>query len=250
MDEPEPLKLDATALFLDLDGTLAPIAPTPQDVRPDPMRTALLRRLGERLNGRLGVISGRTLAEVDRILDGAVTAAAGVHGLQRRSADGRLFQAEPNAALIPAKAALAALAAGWPGLAIEDKGLSLGVHYRAVPAAADAVAKASRAIADKTGLTLQLGAMVAELRTAGCDKGGALRAFMAEPPFKGARPIFVGDDLTDEDGFAAARDLGGAGVLIGTERPTAALYRLADVAAVFGWLEAALGRGAAAGAGG
>jgi hypothetical protein len=99
-------------------------------------------------------------------------------------------------------------------------------------------------LAAELGLTVQDGDMVVELRAEGPDKGGAVEAFMAEPPFAGFRPVFVGDDLTDEHGFAAARARGGFGVVVGARRPTAALYALSDVGAVQQWLRRALERGA------
>jgi trehalose 6-phosphate phosphatase len=240
---PAPLALGETALFLDLDGTLAPISPRPEDVSPEPERTALLRALGRALGGRLAVISGRTLAEVDRILDGSVTAAAGVHGLERRFAGGAVWRAEASPSLVAARAVLAPLVGGWPGAWLEDKGLSLAAHYRAAPAAAEALRRVAEALARDGKLVLQAGHMVLELRTPGPDKGDAVGAFMAHAPFAGARPVFVGDDLTDERGFAAATDLGGFGVLVGGGRETAAQARLADVAAVRGWLSASLAAG-------
>ncbi len=98
----------------------------------------------------------------------------------------------------------------------------------------------TRRLAETYGLKLQLGDKVAELCTPGCDKGSAVRAFMEEAPFKGAFPIFVGDDLTDEDGFRAVQELGGLGVLAGPNRSTGAQRRLAGVEAVRDWLQAAV----------
>ena len=94
-------------------------------------------------------------------------------------------------------------------------------------------------LARKTGFALQSGAMVAELRAHGATKGDALKAFMTEPAFAATRPVFVGDDLTDEHGFAEAAALGGAGILVGPERATAARYRLESVGAVADWLRVA-----------
>jgi trehalose 6-phosphate phosphatase len=246
LERPAPLSPRGSALFLDLDGVLAPISATPEDVRPEAARTRLLKALGQALGGRLAVISGRTLADIDRILDGAVAAAAGVHGLERRFADGRAWRAQPSPALAAARAAFEPLARAWPGVRLEDKGLSLAIHYRAAPRALSAVREAVEALGATDDLVAQWGLMVAELRTAGPDKGDALRAFMAEPPFFGARPIFVGDDLTDEHGFQAVRAAGGLGVLVGPDRATAAGARLADVAAVRDWLAAGLAGGGAA----
>ena len=235
-----PPALDAarTALFLDLDGTLAPIKPRPRDVGPAPERTELLKTATRRLGGRLAVISGRALPDIDHILQGSVTAAAAVHGLVRRNAAGAVLSRPPHPALNTARVAL-----DWwedpPGVLIEDKRLSIAVHYRRAPDRADEVLAACREVAAGTGLVLQLGSMVVELRSPGADKGDSVRAFMAEAPFAGASPVFVGDDVTDEDGFAAATELGGYGVLVGEPRETAARYRLSDVDAVLAWLAGA-----------
>ncbi|MET0293947.1 MAG: trehalose-phosphatase [Phenylobacterium sp.] len=236
---PAALALDGTALFLDLDGTLAPIAARPQDVKPNPRVTALIDRLSARLNGRLAILSGRTLEDIDRILEGRIKAVAAVHGLARRSADGELATRAPHPALDEARAALQGLAETDVGLLVEEKGLSVALHYRLAPGKAGAALALGEAVAERTGLTLQPGHMVVELRTPGPSKGDSLRQFMAAPPFEGAVPVFVGDDLTDEPGFKAAAGLGGFGVLVGPERATAARWRVDGVDAVLGWLEAA-----------
>lgn len=232
---PPPLDASATALFLDLDGTLAPIEARPDQVLADPERTRLLRAAVQRLGGRLAVVSGRSLADLDRILEGAAPAAAAVHGLVRRTAAGAVMTRPPHPGLNTARVMLDRLT-DRPGILIEDKALGLAVHYRRAPEREAEVIDIARRTAATTGLVLQLGSMVAELRTPGADKGASVRAFMAEAPFAGAVPVFVGDDLTDEDGFAAAAELGGYGVLVGQERPTKARYRLRDVDAVLRWL--------------
>jgi len=238
---PPPLDPVGCALFLDLDGVLAPIVARPTDVGPDRRRTAILRGLSERLGRRLAIVSGRTLAEVSVITEDAVSAIAGVHGLQRRTVLGDEINAVPDPGLDDAVAVFKALARAQPELLVEEKGLSVALHYRAHPAACEAVREVARRLEAATRLVLQEGDMVAELRTAGADKGQAIDAFMAEWPFTGARPIFVGDDLTDEDGFMAAAAAGGYGVLVGSPgRQTLARYRLADVPAVLDWLEAAI----------
>ncbi len=241
LPEPRPLPgFGNVALFLDLDGTLAAIRPRPEDVGPEAWRTALLRQLEERLGGKLAVISGRSLEEVDRILEGAVAAVAAVHGLVRRSADGTVEEAPPAPGLAPARERLAEISAEHPGLLVEDKRLSLAVHFRQAPELEPEVNREAEAICEESGLSLQLGDMVAEMQTPGVDKGAALQAFMREAPFKGAVPVFVGDDLTDEHGFRAARALGGISILVGAPRPTYADMRLESVAAVRHWLETAL----------
>lgn len=237
---PPPTSIPANcALFLDLDGTLAPIMPRPDDVGPDAARAALIARLREAFDDRVAVISGRSLDDLSRILgDNGLAYMAGVHGLERRTPEG-VFRAQPHEGLAEARDVLGDLARCDRGLLFEDKHLSVGLHYRNTPSAADAVIEAAERLSRQTGLVLQLGDMVAELRTPGQDKGSSVAALLREPAFQGALPIFIGDDLTDEDGFEAARRLGGYGVLVGPERPTAASYRLEGPQAVHAWLDAA-----------
>ena len=236
---PKPLRLAEAALFLDLDGTLAPIAARPQDVRPDSRRTRLLETLQEALGGRLAVVSGRTLADIDRILEGRVTCVSAIHGLVRRDRDGSLHEPEPHPGLGHAVARLREFAAGDAGLIVEEKGASVAIHFRLARArAAEARALAQR-LAAETGLTLQEGDMVEELRTPGPSKGDSIRDFMGTPAFKGATPVFAGDDATDEHGFEEVKRLGGFGVLVGRPRETHAVFGLRNVEDVMAWLEAA-----------
>ncbi len=228
-----------SALFLDLDGTLAPIEATPGAVGPDRDRTRLLRRLVERFNGRVAILSGRSIAEVDRILQGAVVSVAGVHGLERRSSRGDVTGVQSDPALERVAETLECFAKGQRGLLVENKGRSVALHYRAHPPAEEACLDIGRRLAAVHGLQIQEGRMVIELRTPGPDKGGSLELFMAAKPFAGAIPIMVGDDLTDEHAFRTAEALGGWSVLVGDPRPSAALYRLPDPAAVLAWLEQA-----------
>ena len=239
---PPPLQAAGHALFLDLDGTLAAIVARPDGVVPEPRRTFILRRLVERFDRRVALVSGRTVAEVAAITENAVPAIAGVHGLQRRDARGVETSAVPDADLDQAREVFEGLARAEPGLLVEDKGVSVALHYRARPGACEAVREAARRLEAATDLILQEGDMVAEMRTEGDDKGAAVARFLTEWPFAGARPIFVGDDLTDEDGFLAAQTAGGFGVLVGAStRRTIASHRLADPQAVLDWLEAATG---------
>ncbi|MBL8555219.1 MAG: trehalose-phosphatase [Phenylobacterium sp.] len=236
---PKPLRLADAALFLDLDGTLAPIAARPQDVRPDHRRTRLLERLRDGLGGRLAVVSGRTLADIDRILEGRVTCAAAVHGLVRRECHGALHEPDPHPGLSRATAALRAFAATDPGLLFEDKGTSAAIHFRLARARAGEARRLAGKLAAETGLVVQAGDMVEELRPPGPSKGDSIRAFMATPAFRGATPVFAGDDATDEHGFAEVARLGGYGVLVGRPRETEARFGLRNVEDVLAWLEAA-----------
>jgi trehalose 6-phosphate phosphatase len=237
---PKPLSLADCALFLDLDGTLAPIAARPQDVRPDPRRTDLLERLAHAMEGRLAVVTGRTLADADRILEGRVKAVAAVHGLVRREATGVLHERPAHPRLHEASEALREFARRDSGLIVEEKGLSVALHFRLARHHAAAARAIARRLAAETGLTVQDGDMVEELRTPGPTKADSVAAFMAEQPFHGATAFFMGDDSTDEDGFSAAQKYGGAGILVGAPRQTLARFRLPDVEAALAWLEAAL----------
>jgi trehalose 6-phosphate phosphatase len=137
-----------------------------------------------------------------------------------------------------ARRRLAAFAEVNQGILLEDKTLTLALHYRNAPHLAGAtIAVAEQAVAESAGaLTLLHGKMVCELKPPGIHKGRAIAAFLKEPPFKGRRPVFAGDDLTDEAGFAAINERGGVSVRIGPGRPTAARFGHRDVAAVQTWL--------------
>ncbi len=237
---PKVPHLGRIALFADLDGTLAPIEATPDAVKPDASRRRLLDALARALQGRLAVVSGRGLGDLDRVLEARIPAVAAVHGLVRRTADGRVIAASGDARVGDALAAFHAFAKADQGLLVEDKGAAVALHYRAAPAAGEACRDLARRVGATLGLMVQEGDMVVELRAPGSDKGGAVAAFMAEAPFAGFTPVFIGDDLTDEHGFEAARALGGYGVVVGRRRPTAALYALADVSAAQSWLRRAL----------
>ncbi|WP_324750556.1 trehalose-phosphatase [Sphingomonas sp. LY54] len=231
--------LDGAALFLDFDGTLVELAETPAAIRVGAHLEPLLHRLHARLEGRLAIVSGRAIADLEKHLDCAALAVSGSHGLELRLGDGTSLPLSVPPGLAEAKAATRAFAAGVPGLLVEEKPFGVALHYRQAPDAADAAEALMRDVAASTGLTLQLGKMVAELRPHGSDKGDALKAFMREPEFAGARPVFVGDDLTDEHAFAAAAELGGGGVLVGPQRETAARWQLPGVGAVAEWLSEA-----------
>jgi trehalose 6-phosphate phosphatase len=237
---PPPLIGAGDALFLDLDGTIAPIEATPGRVGPSARRSRLLQSMGRELGGALAILSGRTIEDVDRIVDLPSTAVGAVHGLVRRDAEGAVAEVDAAPGVVEARRQLEPLARSQPGVLIEDKGHAVAVHYRSAPQAGPAVLEACRDISGLTGLALQEGHMVCELRTPGPSKGDALGAFMSELPFAGRRPVMVGDDLTDEHAFVAAAELGGFGVLVGPGRDTAAQFGLPTVEAVLRWLDHSL----------
>ncbi|MES2905238.1 MAG: trehalose-phosphatase, partial [Pseudomonadota bacterium] len=199
---PPPTLPDGAALFLDFDGTLVDFVLDPHAAAVDRRLRDLLVILAERLEGRLAILSGRSLDELTERLGLGPVPMAGSHGLERRAADGTVTRAPIPDSLATATAAASAFAASH-GLLLEAKAAGVAVHYRDSQHAEEAVDRFARALAADTGLALQSGKCVRELRVPGADKGDAVRAFMAEQPFRLGRPVVVGDDLTDEHAFEA-----------------------------------------------
>jgi trehalose 6-phosphate phosphatase len=239
LEAPPPGLLEGAALFLDFDGTLVELAESPDSIRVSPRLGALLDRLLRRLEGRLAIISGRSMADLERHVPLSGIAFSGSHGLELRLPGGTAVPVSIPAGLDDLRAQVSRFAARDEGLLVEEKPAGIALHFRKAPRLAPAATEFMRTLAQERGWSVQRGNMVVELRPHGATKGDALRAFMREPEFSGARPVFVGDDLTDEHGFDAAAALGGAGVLVGPPRATAARYRLDCVAAVARWLDAA-----------
>jgi trehalose 6-phosphate phosphatase len=237
---PPPLARDC-ALFLDIDGTLLPLAVTPDRVHVDGAVTALLPALAQALDGALALITGRAIADADRLFPGSALPIAGQHGSERRGTGGIWRRHEGAGGYGRLRDALARLVARHPGLLLEDKGATLALHYGLAPQLAGYVHRAVRAEVALAGATwkIQRGRRIVEVKPDGRDKGTAILEFMAEAPFHGRRPVFVGDDLTDELGFAAVAGLGGWAVKVGAGA-THATYRLAGVDGVREWLAAAI----------
>jgi trehalose 6-phosphate phosphatase len=214
------------AYFLDIDGTLIDFADAPGRVTLDRALPELIDALYRASGGALALITGRSIADVDRLFPARRLPAAGQHGLERRSADGRVSRHfGPSRSLDPE-------------LLLEDKGLSLALHYRRTPRLASVAHRAIHSLQVSLGnrYCVHRGKRVVELAPAGRDKGGAIRAFMREAPFRGRTSVFIGDDITDEYGFAMVNRLKGYAVKVGPGR-TEAGWRLANVRAVLGWLE-------------
>ena len=230
------------AYFLDVDGTLIDIADTPDAVRVDTALLDLIARLSRASGGAVALVSGRALSDLEHRLGTLRLPLAGQHGLERRDAAGRLWiHAAPPAAKCAIKEALAPVLARYPGLLLEDKGLTLALHYRLAPQLA---AYAHRLMvrlvgAAGAGLEVQRGKSVAEVKPFGIDKGTAVTEYLAESPFRGRRPVFIGDDLNDEHGFAEVNKLDGISIKVG-KGGSCARFRVRDVAAVRRWLGDAL----------
>ena len=236
----DKLDLTAIALFLDVDGTLLEIAPTPYAVSVSGDVRERLRALSSASGGGVALVSGRAIADLDALFAPLKLPSAGLHGFERRgAATGYRTRPLPSAAALEtARGAMLDLAERHAGLLVEDKRFALALHYREAPHLEDAVVKAMENVATRLAgeLELQHGKMVVELRPAGATKGEAVAAFLAEAPFTRRLPVFIGDDLTDEPAFELVNRFDGLSVIVGARRPSAARTALADVSAVHDWL--------------
>jgi trehalose 6-phosphate phosphatase len=239
--EPPPaLPLDAVALFLDVDGTLLDIAPRPELVEVPDALLPTLERLNQQTKSALALVSGRPIADLDRIFAPARLSAAGGHGAELRFTPDGPIDRDPARLLDPSlKQRLTALGAGHSGVLVEDKGYSIALHFRQAP-------EKEGAIKDGVGdITAQLpagevevlpGKAVVEIKRAGFTKGTAVQEFMAHPPFTGRQPVYAGDDVTDVAAIAALPPYSGIGIAIGRAIP-GARYRLETPAELRDWLE-------------
>ena len=240
-DRPLPPPPDATqALFLDVDGVLLGFAPAPDRVAVPPALRVRLQALHDGLGGALALVSGRAVADLDRLFAPLRLPCAGLHGLERRAGPGGAVESAggaPAAALAEVVEGARRIAARYPGVVVEDKGAAIALHWRAEPlAASDLQAYAAAALGTLPDYHLQPGNQVVELKPRGADKGSAIAAFLEQPPFAGRTPVFLGDDLTVEHGFEWVNLHGGRSVLVGMREPSAAAFGLADIAAVHRWL--------------
>ena len=229
------------AYFLDIDGTLIDIADTPDAVHVDVALLELIARLHGASGGAVALVSGRSISDIESRLGGLGglrLPLAGQHGLERRDAAGRVWKhAAPPAAKMAIRQALAPVLAAHPGLLLEDKGLTLALHYRKAPRLASYAHRIMRRLAGEADqyLEIQRGKFVVEIKPAGVDKGTAVSQYLDEPPFRTRCPVFIGDDLNDEHGFARVNQLDGISIKVG-HGPSCARFRLPDVAAVRHWL--------------
>lgn len=227
------------ALFLDVDGTLIDLAETPESVYVPAELKVLLEEVASRLDGALALVSGRTIASIDELFHPLRLCASGVHGAERRGPDGRLIRSSfDTSALHAAREELAAFARMHDGVLLEDKGYALALHFRLAPDAAEAARDITERIVTRLGpaYVLQAGKCVYEIRPSATTKGTAVRTFMEQAPFAGREPIYIGDDVTDEDAFEAVNALGGISVRVGGTASTRASYRLPSVPDVHRWI--------------
>lgn len=230
----------APAFFLDVDGTLLDIAEAPDRVHVPPRVVDVLARLAGAFGGAVALVSGRPIADLDRLLAPLRLPCAGLHGAERRDAAGALRLHRVDGALDAARAALASFCDAHPGTLLEDKGAALALHYRLAPAVEAEARRAVERVLGALGpaFALQQGKCVLEIKPAGASKARAIADFIAEAPFAGRVPVFAGDDVTDEDGFRVVNRLGGLSVRVGAVGRTAATAALGSVGEVLEWLSA------------
>jgi trehalose 6-phosphate phosphatase len=227
------------ALFLDFDGTLVEIADKPQNVHVSEELKQLIDDVRHRIGGALAIVSGRSIASLDSLLSPFHFLASGIHGCERRTAEGITIRPEVDAERVArARAELGELVRSHPGLLLEDKGYSLAVHYRLAPEMQSHVRSAVDAVLATLGpdFVLQAGKSVLELRPGSWSKGTSVAAFMKEAPFRDRTPVYIGDDVTDEDAFEVVNDLHGLSIRVGAAGATLARHRLANVGEVLEWL--------------
>ncbi len=234
---PEPC-LD-WALFLDFDGCIVDIAPTPEAVDVPDCLPPLLVASRAALGGAVAIVTGRPIEQIDGFLGAAVPAVAGLHGLERRTVDGGIVRPPvPPKNLRAARALLQAFAAERPGVLVEDKTHTLALHYRLAPSLQDDCRDVVDAALEDIppGWQVVEGKGVFEIRPRGPTKGTAIDAFMGEAPFLGRTPVFCGDDVTDEDGFAVVNARGGVSIRVGEGAATRAAVQVGTVAELRDWL--------------
>jgi trehalose 6-phosphate phosphatase len=222
------------ALFLDFDGTLVEIADDPQAIGPPVGLAARLVDLASRLGGACAVVSGRSIEDLRQFIGPVAIAFAGSHGGHVVAASGTSLREAEGLPQGVGEALRSFSDAN--GLLHEVKAHGAALHYRARPEFGQEAVNYARVLATEHGLATKTGKCVIELVRPGIDKGGAVELLMREPAFADSLPIFVGDDLTDEDGFAACERLGGFGLIVGDRPATAARYRVGTVKDVYAWL--------------
>lgn len=229
------------AFFFDVDGTLASLQPTPELVTVPVEVCNNLQLLFQKSGGAVAIISGRPLTQIDQLLTPVLLPAAGIHGAEHRDNQGIINRWVPDAELLTeAEQRLRQGIADLPGVRLEQKGIAFALHYRQAKQFAEQTAALAQTVVNQLPeLTLVAGKCVVELKPANSNKGQAIAQFMQSPPFHGRIPVFLGDDLTDEQGFSVVNNLGGISVKIGKGK-SQAKYRLENTAEVHQWLASIL----------
>jgi trehalose 6-phosphate phosphatase len=240
---PDSLSLAETAFFFDFDGTLVELASTPDGIFVPRSVPDILTALRRATNGAVAVVSGRGIDNIDSFLSMPDLPVAGMHGAERRDSNGDMQRIGFNdERLLRMEHALEKVVSANPGMLLEIKGAALALHYRNAPereaAARAATEKLVQEFAD--AYVLQPGKMVYEIKPKDVDKGRAVRAYMSEPPFTGRKPVFIGDDLTDEKGFAVVNEFDGLSIKIGPG-DTVARARIESVELLLDWLQVIAG---------
>jgi trehalose 6-phosphate phosphatase len=236
----EALRAREAAFFLDVDGTLLELAAKPNAVAVEADVLELLRILETRSGGAVALVSGRSIATLDILFQPLYLPAAGLHGFERRSAAGTYLRRPlpSGRSLDRARGQLRRIAARHPNVLLEDKRFVLALHYRNEPALEKSLVTEVERIADRlqADLQIQRGRLAIELRPRGASKATAISEFMQEAPFRGRRPVCLGDDLTDKSAFEWVNAAGGVSVAVGVERASAARLHLSTVEAAKAWL--------------
>lgn len=238
--EPDyPKDFHSHALFLDFDGTLADLAPAPWLAQLEPGVRETVETLRQQFQGAVAVVSGRQIEDIDAMLGVPGIPAAGIHGAQVRLADGVVWVDDAMSKDFDVvEAELRALIGNFEGLLLERKPVSVAVHYRGNPAREPEIhVIATEAVRPRPHLKCLTGSKVIEILPRGVDKGKAIARLLQTPPFQGRIPVFVGDDVTDEDGLAAVNALGGVSIKIGPGASTAK-FGFEDGARFRAWLKA------------
>ncbi|MEA2862881.1 MAG: trehalose 6-phosphate phosphatase [Bradyrhizobium sp.] len=242
-------RLDECAVLLDIDGTLLDLAPTPREVWVPPDLATTLKRLLERTSGALALVSGRSLNDIDLIFAPELFPAVGGHGAEMRiSIDSEAVATHAPPMDKELKGRLAAIAKLSPGILLEDKGYSLALHYRLAPHAEKAIYEAVsliRAELPNAPIEVLPGKCVCEIKHSGFNKASGVLELMTHEPFKGRRPIFIGDDVTDESVFAIMPDLHGLAFSVG-RRAQGVAHHFDEPRDVRKWLAGLVDDGAAA----
>lgn len=244
LEPPPSLAGEPIALFLDVDGTLIEIAERPGDVHVPLKLLHTLERLQTELKGAVALVSGRPISQLDELFGRESFSAAGLHGFEQRNLATRQFRlAAPPEGIARARTALEGFVQDHPGTMLEDKGVTLALHYRQAPELQEEARRfTAKVVAESDGGLIVLpGKMVFELKPPGVDKGKAVETFMTEMPFAGRRAVFCGDDVTDEAGFRVVNASGGLSVRVGHgERPSDASCHVDSVTALRAWLASLL----------